>query len=158
MAWALPLLLVAIYFVSMTITSLISNYGIISYLRTTGSMYFCDSSGMTLDWHIRSIQMTLWTWIPQCWTPFGNPTCSLQTKREQTSMRLRQTTNCFGYSRMEMSFTASGDHFFFFLNKNKNGESGWCSQHVLLSDITNSVCHVANWIRTSTSMCCSLSL
>lgn len=119
MAWALPLLLVAIYFVSMTITSLISNYGIISYLRTTGSMYFCDSSGMTLDWHIRSIQMTLWTWIPQCWTPFGNPTCSLQTKREQTSMRLRQTTNCFGYSRMEMSFTASGDHVFFVFFKIK---------------------------------------
>lgn len=93
--------------------SLISNYGFIPYCRTTDSMYFCDSSGMTLDWHIRSIQMTLWTWTPQCWTPFGNLTCFLLMKREQTFTRLRQTTNCFGYSRMEMSFTASGDHVFF---------------------------------------------
>lgn len=94
-----------------TITILISTYGLIPYLRTIGSMYFCDSSGMTLDWHIRSIQMTLWTWTPQCWTPFGNLTCSLQMKREQTFTRLQQTTNCSGYSRMEMSSTASGDRF-----------------------------------------------
>lgn len=154
MAWALPLLLVAIYFVSMTITSLISNYGIISYRRTTGSMYFCDSSGMTLDWHIRSIQMTLWTWIPQCWTPFGNPTCSLQTKREQTSTRLPQTTNCFGYSRMEMSFTASGDHVLFLFFKHK----WWIWLHQPARTSLRHHKFSLSRCQLNKNLCCSLSL
>lgn len=58
--------------------------------------------------------MTLWTWTPQCWTPFGNLTYSLQMKREQTFTRLQQTTNCCGSSRMEMSSTASGEPFYVF--------------------------------------------
>lgn len=56
--------------------------------------------------------MTLWTWTPQCWTPFGNLTYSLQMKREQTFTRLQQTTNCCGSSRTEMSSTASGEPFY----------------------------------------------
>lgn len=103
------------YIFSFYIYSFISNCDFPPYRRTTGLMYFCDSSGMTLAWHIRSIRMTLWTWTPQCWTPFGNLTCSSQMKREQTFTRLRQTTNCFGYSKTEMSSTASGDLVFLLL-------------------------------------------
>jgi len=101
--------LVAIYLFQPFITILTSNYDLTPNFRITGSMYFCDSSGMTLDWHTKSIRMTLWTFTPRCWTPFGNLTCSLQMKREQTSTRSQRTTNCFEYSRMEMSSTASGD-------------------------------------------------
>lgn len=85
------------------------NLTLSSYFRTTGSTCFYGSSGTTLGWLIRSTQTTPWTWTPQCWTPFGNPTCSLRMKREQTSTRWLQTTNCCGYFRTETSSTASGD-------------------------------------------------
>lgn len=115
----------------------LQSVGFVPHCRTTGSMCFCDSSGMTLVWHIRSTQMTLWTWTPPCWTPFGNLTCSLQMRREPTFTRLQQTTNCFGYSRMEMSFTASGDLFSFFLFFQK--EPNLLYENAMLSDIAHSV-------------------
>lgn len=122
-------------------TSPISNYDFIPYRRTTGSMSSCGSSGMTLDWHIKSIQMTLWTWTPQCWTPSGNLTCSLQMKREQTFTRSQQTTNCFGYSRMEMSSTASGDLFLKLWIWLNNAPGCTSIRH----NPSCMVCQVANW-------------
>lgn len=83
--------------------------GLVPLVRTTGSTCSCGSSGTTLGWPTRSTQTTPWTWTPPCWTPFGNLTCSSPTKRGQTSMRSRRTTNCCGYSRTETFSTASGD-------------------------------------------------
>lgn len=73
-------------------------------------MSFYGSSGMTHVWPIRNTPTTLWTWTPPCWTPFGNLTSSLQTKKEQTSTRLQLTTNSCGYSRTGTFSTALG-HF-----------------------------------------------
>lgn len=109
--------------------------------RTTGSMYFCGNSGTTPDWRTRSIQMTLWTSTPPCWTPFGNPTCSLLMKREPTFTRSRRTTSCFGYSRTETSFTASGDGAFFFVFLNDESRRIWKS----LSHISTSGCTCHLW-------------
>lgn len=154
-AWIPQLPLIAKYFVSVIYSYDLFNfnYDFIPYRRTTGSMSSCDSSGMTLDWPIRSIQMTLWTWTPQCWTPFGNLTCSLQMKREQTFTRSQQTTNCSGYSRMEMSSTASGDLFFKLWIWLNNAPGCTSIRH----KSSSMVCQVANWIWTSSSssMSCS---
>lgn len=110
--------------------------------RITGSMCFCDNSGTTLDWRTKSIQMTLWTSTLPCWTPFGNPTCSLQTKREPTFMRSRRTTSCFGYSRMEMSYTASGDGAFKMTNA---AIWGYIRLSESLSHISTSGCTCHLW-------------
>lgn len=105
--------------------------GFVPFVRTTGSMCSCASSGMTHGWPTRSTQMTPWTLTPQCWTPFGNLTCSSPMKRGQTSTRSPRTTNCCGYSRMETFSTASGDRVWLVERKKRKRKekathhSGW---------------------------------
>lgn len=63
---------------------------------------------MTHGWLIKSIQMIPWIWTHPCWTPSGNQTCSSPMRKVPTFTRSPRTTNCWGFSRMEMCCIASG--------------------------------------------------
>lgn len=89
--------------------------------RTTGLTYFYGRNGMTLAWLTANTPTTRWIWIRPCWTPSGNPTCSLPTKREPISTRSPQTTSCWGFSKMAASCIASGDHRLYMFEQHS-----WC--------------------------------
>ncbi len=73
--------------------------------RITEWTFSWDSSGMTLGWPTANIPMTPLTLIPPCWTPFGNPICSLPMKREPISTRLLLTTSFWGSPKTGMFCT-----------------------------------------------------
>lgn len=78
-------------------------------LRTTEWTSSWDSSGTTLGWPTASTPTTRWTSTPPCWTPSGNPTCSLPTRRGPTSTRSPPTTSCCASLKTATCSTAYGE-------------------------------------------------
>ena len=82
------------------------------FLRTTEWTSSWGSSGTTPGWRTASTPTTRWTSTPLCWTPSGNPICSLPTRRGPTSTRSPPTTSCCASPRTATCSTAYGERGF----------------------------------------------
>lgn len=94
---------------SISLSNSLCDPSFLSPLRTTESTSSWDSSGTTLGWPTASTPTTRWTSTPLCWTPSGNLTCSLPTRKGPTSTRSPPTTSCCAFRKTATCCTAYGE-------------------------------------------------